>query len=85
MREDWPVSVSCEVLEVSVSGYFEHWHRKEAAQPSKAGWGRRLSDEAVLIHIRAVHAEVGQEYGWPRMAKELVARGHREARSGYAG
>lgn len=37
----------------------------------------RLSDEAVLTHIRAVHAEVGQEYGWPRMAKELAARGHR--------
>ena len=30
-----------------------------------------------MTYIRAVHAEVGQEYGWPRMSKELVARGHR--------
>ncbi len=77
MSSHWPVSVSCEVLDVSVSGYFEHRRRKAAALPSKASTGRRLSDEAVLTHIRAVHAEVGQEYGWPRMAKELVARGHR--------
>jgi len=77
VSSQWPVSVSCEVLDVSVSGYFEHRRRKAAAQPSKAGSGRRLSDEAVLTHIRAVHTEVGQEYGWPRMAKELVARGHR--------
>ena len=77
MSAHWPISVSCEVLDVSVSGYFEHRRRKAAAKPSKAGSGRRLSDEAVLTHIRVVHAEVGQEYGWPRMAKELVARGHR--------
>jgi putative transposase len=77
MSEHWPVSVSCEVLGVSVSGYFEHWRRKEAAQPSKACSGRRLSDEVVLTHIRAIHAQVGQEYGWPRMTKELVTRGHR--------
>lgn len=77
MSARWPISVSCEVLGVSVSGYFEHSRRKAAAKPSKASSGRRLSDEAVLAHIRVVHAEVGQEYGWPRMAKELVARGHR--------
>ena len=77
MSVHWPISVSCAVLDVSVSGYFEHGRRKAAEKPSKAGSGRRLSDEAVLTHIRAVHAEVRQEYGWPRMAKELVARGHR--------
>ena len=33
------------------------------------------SDEALLAHIRAIHAEVRQEYGWPRMTKELCARG----------
>lgn len=77
MSVHWPISVSCEVLEVSVSGYFEHRRRKAATKPSKAGSRSRLSDEAVLTHIRVVHAEVGQEYGWPRMAKELVARGHR--------
>jgi hypothetical protein len=24
--------------------------------------------------MRAIHAEVRQEYGWPRMTKELCAR-----------
>jgi putative transposase len=77
MSARWPISVSCEVLEVSASGYFEHVRGKASAKPRKAGSGHRLSDETVLTHIRVVHAEVGQEYGWPRMAKELVARGHR--------
>ncbi len=27
----------CEVLEVSASGYFEHWRRKDATKPSKPG------------------------------------------------
>ena len=76
MSSLWPVSLSCKVLDVSVSGYFEHRQAKVAKRPSKAATPR-LSDEAVLTHIRAVHAEVGQEYGWPRMAKELVVRGHR--------
>jgi putative transposase len=76
MKASWPVSLSCEVLGVSVSGYFEHQRRRSQRGPSKPGSGR-LSDEALLAHMRAIHAEVRQEYGWPRMAKELCARGHR--------
>ena len=75
MKESWPVSLSCEVLGVSVSGYFEHQRRQYRRQPSRPGSGR-LSDEALLAHVRAIHAEVRQEYGWPRMTKELCARGH---------
>ncbi len=33
----WPVTLSCEELEVSASGYFEHWRRKDSAKPSKPG------------------------------------------------
>jgi len=76
MKEIWPVSLSCDVLGVSVSGYFEHQRRQQRRRPSQPGSGR-LSDEALLAHMRAIHAEVRQEYGWPRMAKELCARGHR--------
>ena len=36
-----------------------------------------MSDEVLLVHIKAIHAEVKGEYGWPRMAWELVARGLR--------
>jgi transposase InsO family protein len=70
------VSISCDVLGVSVSGYFEHQRRRQQGRPGKAGSGR-LSDEALLAHIRAIHEEVRGEYGWPRMTKELNARGHR--------
>jgi putative transposase len=51
--------------------------RKALPQPSKPGSHKRMSDEALLIHIRAIHAEVKAEYSWPKMRKELVARGHR--------
>lgn len=66
-RQQWPVSLSCEVLHVSASGYYEH-ERRGGKPPSG-----RLSDDALLVHIKSLHAEVRQEYGWPRMWKELVA------------
>ena len=73
-RACWPVSLACEVLGVSASGYFEHMRRRAAGEPSKAGANRRLSDEALLVHIKAIYAEVKGEYGWPRMCKKLIAR-----------
>jgi len=73
VRKHWPVSISCEVLGVSASGYFA-WRQRQSTRP---GSGGRQSDEAVLAHLRAIHAEVKQEYGWPRMHKELLARGVR--------
>jgi len=74
MRKQYPVSIACEVLDVSASGYFVWQRRHDAGRPGPAG---RHSDEALLAHIRAIHAEVKQEYGWPRMHKELLARGTR--------
>jgi len=72
----WPITMTCETLGVSASGYFEHQRRRAAAQPGRPGGGR-LSNEALLAHIRAIHAEVKGEYGWPRVWKELLARGSR--------
>ncbi len=74
MRKHYPVSLACEVLDVSASGYFSWLRRRDSARP---GPGGRYSDEALLAHIRAIHAEVKGEYGWPRMHKELLARGIR--------
>jgi hypothetical protein len=51
-RRVWPISVQCRVLEVSVSGYHEHFVRRRHILER-----RHLSDEAVLVHIRAVFAE----------------------------
>ena len=68
----WPVSVQCEVLGVSPSGYHEHWRRRASPQQRK-----RVSNDALLVHIRAIHTEVKGEYGWPRIWKELLAKGIR--------
>ena len=71
----WPISIACPVLGVSASGYFEHWRRQDTKNPSRPGGSWRISDEALLVHIKAIHVEVKQEYGWPRMTAELRARG----------
>ena len=36
---------------------------------------QRLSDEALLVPIKARHAETRSAYGWPRIWRSLVARG----------
>ena len=62
---------------MSTSAFFENMRHKGTEQPSRPGANRRISSEALLAHIRAIHVEVKQEYGWPKMWKELVARGIR--------
>ena len=74
-RRHWPVSIACEVLGVSPGGYHEH-HRRELH------WGgdqprRTISNDALLVHIRAAHAQSKGEYGWPRVWRELLACGVR--------
>lgn len=69
------MTLSCKVLEVSASGFFMWCARQDAKE--LPGPPRRLSDAALLAHMRAIHAEVKGEYGWPRMHKELLARGIR--------
>ena len=76
-KTQWPVTLACEVLEVSASGYFEHWRHKGADKPIRPWAGKRITGEALLVHIKAIHAEVKGEYGWPRMCRELPARGIR--------
>ena len=74
-KRQWPVTLQCEVLKVSASGYFEHIARKGSDEPSKPRRG--LGDEAVLAHIKAAHAGSKGEYGWPRIWKELLGKGVR--------
>ena len=76
-KKRWPVSLACDMLGVSTSGYFEHIRCQGADKPCRPGADHRISNEALLAHIRAIHAEVKQEYGWPKMWKELLARGIR--------
>ena len=74
MKQRWPITLMCEVLQVSPSGYFS-WDR--AGKSGHGGPTRFHSDEALLAHMRAIHAQVKGEYGWPRMHKELLGRGIR--------
>jgi putative transposase len=69
-RRVWPISIQCEVLGVSPSGY--HGHLRQSAKPRT---GRRIGSDALLVHVKAIHAEVKAEYGWPRIWKELLDRG----------
>jgi len=64
--------VQCRVLEVSVAGYHEHLIRR-ASDAQR----RHLSEAALVVHIKSIHAEVRGSYGWPRMWRELAARGIR--------
>jgi transposase InsO family protein len=71
-RRVWPINVQCRVLRVSVSGYHEHWVRRRDILQR-----RHLSDEALLVHIRAVYAKNRGAYGWPRIWRQLCAQGIR--------
>jgi transposase InsO family protein len=57
----------CQVLAVSESGYYHHCTHVSIRS--------RINDMALLTHIRAIHAQVKGEYGWPRMWKALQAKG----------
>jgi transposase InsO family protein len=66
-RRQWPVRLMCRVLHVSCAGYYT-WRDR----PVSAGQQRR---EALAGQIQAVHHEMKERYGSPRMHAELVARG----------
>ena len=71
-RRVWPIAVQCRVLQASVAGYHEHLVRRASACQR-----RHLSDDALLVHIRAVYAQSRGSYGWPRIWRELLSRGIR--------
>src|SRR5437868_5972491 len=66
-RGQWPVRLLCETLEVSTAGYYA-WRER----PASARQQRRA---ALVVEIRAIHAEVKARYGSPRIHAELAARG----------
>ena len=75
-KAQWPVTLACDVLGVSTSGYFEHQRRRVSDRSSEPG-GARVGDEALLTHIRAIQSDTKGEYGWPRVWRELQAKGIR--------
>ena len=69
-RRVWPISVQCRVLRVSVAGYHEHFVRSASATQR-----RHLSDDALLVHIKAIYAQSRGAYSWPRIWKSLLDHG----------
>jgi transposase InsO family protein len=70
----WPIAAQCHVLEVSASGFRQYRMRQNTRERAVSACGR-LSDQALLVHIRALFAEMKEAYGWPRIWRELAARG----------
>ena len=66
-REQWPVRLLCETLEVSPAAYYAWRGRPASAQEQRR--------HTLLVEIRAVHAQAKARYGSPRIHAELVARG----------
>lgn len=68
-REEFPISLMCEVIGVSRGGYYSWLRRPE----SKRG----IEDRKLKIEIRSIHAESKRIYGSPKVYEELKDRGIR--------
>jgi putative transposase len=66
-QSQWPVRWLCETLEVSPAGYYAWRQAPRSSQEQRR--------DALLVEIRAVHAEFKARYGSPRIHAEVVARG----------
>lgn len=67
-RSSHSVRRLCQGLRVSASGYYA-WRLRPASR-------RSLTNQTLLVHIRAIHAAVRGVYGSPRIHAELCARGY---------
>lgn len=66
-QQEYPVTTMCQVLEVSVSGYYA-WKQRPAS-------ARQLADERLSARIRQVHEATHQIYGSRRIRAELAEQG----------
>ncbi|MFG0297051.1 MAG: IS3 family transposase [Maioricimonas sp. JB045] len=67
-HEVWPVTIQCEVLQVSRSGFYA-WRSRPESQRSKR-------QAALASEIASIHSDPDMKsYGSPRVHQELLARG----------
>lgn len=64
LKEDYPVNVLCDTLDVSRSGYYDWRTRK----PSP----RAIRRQQIVEEIRRIHLESDRTYGSPRIHDELL-------------
>ena len=67
LREEYPISVLCETLGVSLSGYYA-WKKRPLSQHQR-------EDQLLAEHIYAVYHAYRQVYGSPRIHAELRDQG----------
>ena len=75
-RTVWPVAAQCRALNVSASGFHQYCARHSENAGSLLT-SRRINDTALQVHIKAIFYEMKGAYGWPRVWRELLARGVR--------
>jgi hypothetical protein len=67
-----PVSLPCQALGVP------QWLPRVQGSGCRTDRPRqRISNAALLVHMKAVHAQSKGEYSWPRVWKKLLAQGIR--------
>lgn len=64
----WPVSVMCEVMQVSRSGFYAYVQRQASTDGG-------AEEAALLTRVQAIAVETRHTYGSRRMAKQLQADG----------
>ena len=68
-KKAYPMTVLCEVMEVSRSGYYDYVQRQtKRIQPPQ--------EQALVYRVKAIHEETGGSYGSRRMAQQLQAEGY---------
>ena len=67
----FPVSVACEAVGVSTSGYYD-WREREEAGPTD----RQIAEQELAALIGELWNQADGNYGVPRMCKELRRKGH---------
>lgn len=65
----WPVTLMCQVLDVSRSGYYAWKNRPQSK--------RSVRRQRLTKMIQIVHAESRETYGSPRIQRRLLALGYR--------
>jgi putative transposase len=75
-REQYPVRVMCDALEVSPSGYYA-WRGRPESQ-------RRRDDRRLKVMVRSVFRQSRETYGSPRIHHEFRAQGIRCSRKRIA-
>lgn len=68
-REEFPISLMCEVICVSRGGYYSWLRRPESK--------RNIENRNLKTEIRSIHAESKRIYGSPKVYEELKDRGIR--------